>query len=266
MPRVRGFDDLYDHMQVVFRRRQVVMIAGRPGHGKSLVALALSNGWAEQGRSVLYFSADSGPDEQVQRLVAHRTGMPVGDVEDCADSAPRYVHDELAAVAGKLRFHFGPITGHGLDNEVMAHVMAHNAFPDVIVIDNLQDMEYAESGYHEQTQFMVHLKTLSEVTGSLVLVLHHASETSALGDTGSPPPRAAILNKLSQKPQVILTVAASPAIRDGGSSTMRIAAVKNRTGRQKEDGSLFAQLAVDFPTMRVMASGPRALGSGRESA
>ena len=51
-----------------FRRGSTVMIAGKPGAFKTVVALNMVAKWAEHGTSVLYFSADGDEFTVVRRL------------------------------------------------------------------------------------------------------------------------------------------------------------------------------------------------------
>lgn len=199
------------------------MIAGRPGSQKSGFTLY----WVRQmNLPTLYFSADMTPMEAVTRLIAMETG-------ESSDSVSRRIEaggsdSYVEALSGSnLEFAFGqPITWEDIQANLDLWVEARNEYPAVIVIDNLMDVEGAETDYHVQSQLMQDLTALSRDTGSTVIVLHHASDKGA-SMVGAPPARSEIKNGLGEKPQATLTVALA---RDLGVE-LRVAVVKQRNGR-----------------------------------
>lgn len=137
-----------------------------------------------------------------------------------------------------ITFHFGqPITWKSIEDNLDAWVELYNAYPAVIVVDNLMDVEGCEADYKLQTLAMQDLASLARATGSTVIVLHHASESGVV-EPGLPPARSAVLNKLSQKPELMLGV--SLATRIG--CELRVAVTKQRDGRSDESAQNYIRL------------------------
>ena len=105
---------------VRFRRGQVHMIAGRPGSGKSLIALDYA---VNANVSCLYFSADTDSTTVVERTVSMRQGLKLSEVEALAEAGD----DERLVGAleglGRIRFVFDPSpTLNVIDLELKAMV------------------------------------------------------------------------------------------------------------------------------------------------
>lgn len=212
------------------------MIAGRSGSQKSGLALFLVE---QMGLPTLYFSGDMTPFEATSRLVAMHASETVNEIERELEAGNGWKYDALLS-GSKVGFSFGqPITWHGIQANLDAFVELHNEFPKVIVIDNLMDMAGGESDYAAQQQAMQDLTSLSRDTGATLIVLHHASEKGDGVDLSLPPGRRAIKNGLTEKPQLILTVA---LVETFSGQELRVAAVKQRSGRSDPSGRTYARL------------------------
>lgn len=205
------------------RRGQITMIAGQPNAGKSMLALfyALS-----MGEPTLYFSADSDEATQGGRAAAIVTGVPAREIEeDIRNGGLGYYQDAMADLAG-IRMNFGSSpTLDDIELELLAYEEVFGRFPGLVVVDNLMNVV----GEHESEQqglidIQKVMKSLCRETGSAIFLLHHCSEAD--GKPYDPPPRKAIMQKVSQLPELELTVAFNPMTNRFG-----IAAVKNRNGR-----------------------------------
>jgi len=86
--------------------------------------------------------------------------------------------------------------------------------------------------------------TLDDETESAIFVLHHTSE--AEGDPDRPPARRAIQGKISQLPEMILTVA-----METEQSELRVACVKNRFAKHSARGDQWVSLRVDASRMTL---------------
>lgn len=108
-----------------------------------------------------------------------------------------------------------------------AFIELWDAYPQVIVFDNLMDFDGAESDYTEQMSVMSGLTELARATGATVIVLHHASDKSweAKSDPWAPPSRDQVKGGLSEKPELSLSVALDPT-----SHEYRVAVIKQRMG------------------------------------
>jgi hypothetical protein len=235
MPRIPALEQLYQH-GVKFRKGQLIMIAGRPGSQKTGFAMWLLANW---NLPTLYFAADTDSFECSTRLAAMRTGMTTEQIEmGMRDSEQRKLIEDAVAGVNITWSHDNPLTMDGLQQELTAYVELHGEWPTVCCLDNLMDCEYAATDHAEQMNVMVYLKALVAETGMTMIVLHHALE-SGFGDVTLPPSRDQIANKVSQKPQLTLTVALNPFNQD-----YRVAAVKQRGGRSDPS-------ATDYVTLKA---------------
>lgn len=225
LPRIAALEDLYA-MGVRPRHGEVVMIAGRSGTQKSGLALY----WVTQmNLPTLYFSADMSAFTASSRLASMMTGDTSEMVEAGMAEGGRHRERYIKSLAGiNTTFSYGsPITWRAVDEELEAHVEAWDAYPEIIVFDNLMDFENAESDYTEQMAVMQGCTELARETGATVIILHHASDKSweAKSNPWAPPSRDQIKGGLSEKPELSLSVALDPT-----SMAYNIACVKQRMG------------------------------------
>jgi AAA domain len=202
------------------------MIAGRSGTQKSGFAM-----WwvASMNLPTLYFSADMSPFTASSRIASMTTGDTTEMVELGMAAGGEHRAGYLEAMKdSRIQFSFGsPITWRQIDEELEAYVELHNAFPEIIVFDNLMDFEGAESDYTEQMAVMSGATEIARSTGATVIILHHASDKSweAKADPWAPPSRDQVKGGLSEKPELSLSVALDPTSLD-----YRIAVIKQRMG------------------------------------
>lgn len=220
------------------RRGQLIMVAGRSGSQKSGFVLYWTR---KMGLPTLYMSGDMSPFEATSRLVEMDTGHTEEEIEQWWDD-PIYgaqYQDILADM--NIRFSFGqPITWASIEAEMQAWVELHNEFPPVLVIDNLMDIEGCEDEDNAtQRMAMQTLAGLARETGSTIIVIHHATDKSEKADLtpGKPPSRREIKNGVSEKPQLMLTVALEPE-----SLEFRVACVKQRSGKSDPSASDYIRL------------------------
>lgn len=237
LPRVDAFAALYA-MGVRPRHGELIMIVGRSGTQKSGLALA----WvAEMNLPTLYFSADMSAFTASSRLACWATGQTTEQAERGMAAGGESREQYMEALAGlNLTFSFGsPINWRQIEEELEAYVELHNAFPQVMVFDNLMDFDGAESDYTEQMSTMSLLTELSRETGSTILVLHHASDKSwdAKTDPYNPPSRNDVKGGMAEKPELSLGVALDPNSLD-----YKIACLKQRMGPSDPTGRKFATL------------------------
>lgn len=236
LPEVPDLKPLYQ-LGLNARIGDVIMIAGRSGGQKSGFALW----WVQNmGLDTLYMSGDMTAPEAASRLAASTTGTPARQV--LADFAAGNLAPYTEALnASRVSFAFGqPITWEAIIGNVEAAVEARNAYPEVIVIDNLMDMAGGESDYAAQTAAMQDLTGLARATGATLLILHHASEKGVDVDLSAPPARRTIKNGLSEKPQIVLGV---QFVDHPLGPEMRIGILKQRSGKCDPSGQTYARLA-----------------------
>lgn len=227
MPEIPTLQALYDY-GLTFRHGQTVMIAGRSGSQKSGFAMWLCLQW---GLPVLYFSGDMKPATASFRLASSITGDTTEEIETAWDmgGAPKQrVLDSLLEVG--FTFAFGsPITWRAIDEELDAYVELWDAYPQVVVYDNLMDIEGCESDYTAQMGAMQRINELAMDTEASSLVLHHASDKTwnAENEPWRPPSRQEVKGGLSEKPEISLGVALNPHTLD-----FNVAVLKQRSGPQ----------------------------------
>lgn len=202
------------------------MVAGRSGTQKSGFALF----WVdEMNLPTLYFSADMSAFTASSRIASKRMDATTEQVERAMAAGGESQAAVMESLAdSNITFSFGaPITWRQIDEELAAYVELHNAYPEVIVFDNLMDFEGAESDYSEQMAVMAGVTEIARDTGATVMILHHASDKSwdAKTDPWQPPSRQEIKGGMSEKPELSLSVALDPGTLD-----YRVAVIKQRMG------------------------------------
>ena len=212
-----------DKAGMKFRQSQLILIAGQPNSGKSLMALV----YALQSKvDTLYFSADTDPITQLMRTAAHLTNTNQSDVEATLDKDPSAYDPIIQQLAGHIRWVFDPSpTIDVIELEILAYAEVYGISPALVVVDNLMNA-VAQQGeeWSGIRAIMSSLHEVARLTGSCVLALTHMSEQSDY-KANEPAPRRAILGKASQLPSMILSIAIEPTI-----SKLRVVAVKNRFG------------------------------------
>jgi len=216
------------------------MVAGRSGTQKSGFAL-----WwcCQMNLPTLYLSADMSPFTASARVASMMMNYTTEEVEAQMQRGGRARDDVLASMADlNLTFSFGPITWPGVDAEIEAFVELHNAYPEIIVVDNLMDLEGAASDYAIQMDAMQNITDLSRLTGATLLVMHHASDKTwdARTDPWKPPSRDQVKNGLAEKPDLTLAVAINPK-----SFEFYIAVLKQRMGPSDPTAQTYATIAAD---------------------
>ena len=239
MPRVPELEDLYNfHGGVRFRQGQFIMIVGRSGAGKSAFALWLCRQWNAR---TLYLSGDMSPFTASTRLASMSLEATTQEVEAMFKGSDIARASVLEALAGiRINFSFAsPITWWGIDEELHSHVESWNAYPDVLVVDNIMDLENCHSDYVEQMAAMQDLTALARAYGVTIIALHHATDkgTQAAMDPFSPPSRNEVKGGLSEKPELTLSVALNPV-----GNAFRVAPIKQRDGYSDPSGKNYVTL------------------------
>lgn len=222
------------------------MVAGRPGHQKSGFALWLVAQW---GLPTLYFSADMSPFQASMRLACMAAGRTLEQMEKGLELGSVKIDDLLGDLP--ITFSFGkPITFPGIESEIEAYVDLWDAFPEVVVFDNLMDFEAGESDYAAQMAILQDLDAFKTDTGATVMVLHHATDKGkkAVEHPELPPPRSEIKGGLAEKPELTLGVALNPL-----NLTYNIATLKQRMGPSDPSGERFVTIQAEPEKTRFRA-------------
>ncbi|ROR95534.1 AAA domain-containing protein [Salana multivorans] len=246
LPRVPWLRDLYRY-GCTPRHGQVVMVVGRSGSGKSALTMA----WVQDmGLPTLYFSGDMSAFDASTRLASMVSGETVPMIEAAFDAGTQTEYVDALAES-KVTFVFGaPITWQRVTDALEAYVELWDAYPEVLVIDNLMDLDGAESDYSVQMEAMSIVTELARETGATVFILHHASDKTmdAKNAPYDPPNRADVKGGLSEKPEISLSIALDP--RRG---TANVAVIKNRNGRSDPTARHFIEIGTEPELSRFHA-------------
>jgi len=232
-------------------RGEVIMITGRSGSMKSKFAMWWV--WL-MGLPTIYFAADMSQATVGLRLASLETGIPDWQIakrlkEDKA--ARSHYAERLAAV--RIWFEYAsPIRWDKIDAALDAFVSIWDAYPAILVIDNLMDIEAASSEYGPQMEAMAAITELSRAIGCTIFVLHHATDkppASRDRDPFTPPPRTDTKGGLSEKPSLAVSVAF-----DQASKELRAAIIKQRDGASDPTAKTWATLYADLDTGRFYPS------------
>jgi len=206
-----------------------MMIAGRPGAMKSTLAMW----WAAQlNIPTLYFSADMAPHTASTRLAACISGDKVIEVSaTLAGARQHYYEDVLGQTKISLCFDSSP-TFDDIGTEINAYVETWDAFPELIVVDNALNVDHGLEGHSGLLAVMDECHRMARVTGAAVWVLHHTTESTST-DPSEPQPSRDVQHKVTQLPEIVLTVA-----YDEYTGNFWIAPVKNRNGKDDPTGHI----------------------------
>lgn len=235
LPDVDFLHDLYQEFGFRPRLGQVTLLAGQPKSGKSKFTMR----WvSKMALPTVYFSADMAERTAMVNMLASLTNDSISEIEDGLEGAGEgYYADALRSVPIKISYNPNP-TLDDIYGEIEAYVEWHDAWPQVIVVDNLLDvLVEGESELIAQRGILLELKNLARMTGAHIFVLHHMSES--VGNPAFPSPRKALHNKVSQSPEGILSVA-----RDG--NEFRVSVVGSRNSDADPSGDRYITLTASW--------------------
>jgi KaiC/GvpD/RAD55 family RecA-like ATPase len=226
-----------------FRRGQVTMIAGQPNSGKSLFALFYG---VKAKVPTLYISADTDAYTTAIRTAAILTTHETTTIEESFKNTGVELYTDALTNLRHIEFSFDPSpTLDDIDLMIKAYGEKYGEYPHLIIIDNLMNVTALhDNEWTGMRDIMKAAHHIARETESAVFVLHHTSE--AEGDPDRPPARRAIQGKVSQLPEMILTVA-----METEQSELRIACVKNRFAKHSARGDQWVPLRVDASRMTV---------------
>ncbi len=187
---VVGFDTGFRDLNAVtygFHRQSLVILAARPAMGKTAlalnVALAIALQKVPDGErigedcSVMIFSLEMGAEELVQRLLAQRARVGLGDLKKGTISQDDEVTlREATADLGQLKMYIDDTPGiNSVDLRARAKRVAMTEGLDVIVVDYLQLMKGTggsrQSREQEISEISRSLKGLAKELNVVVIAL-----------------------------------------------------------------------------------------------
>jgi RecA-family ATPase len=238
--------DLFELLKkegIRFRRGQVTMIAGQPNSGKSLFALYYG---IKAEVPTLYISADTDGYTTSVRTAAVLTGHQQHTIEDSLKNDVAEIYNNALASLTHIEFSFDPSpTLDDIHMMVKAYGEKYGEYPQLIIIDNLMNVSALhDNEWTGMRDIMKAAHHLARETESAIFILHHTSE--AEGDPLRPPSRRSIQGKVSQLPEMILTVA-----MDTDEGVFKIACVKNRFAKHSAMGDKWVELTADASRMTL---------------
>lgn len=237
---------LYDH-DIHIRKGQVTMVAAAPGSGKSMLVQALLHaGRGGRKNTVLYFSADSGPEVMHERAGALSTDLDQGTIREMTERGNTATVDAAIQVKHShvtYSFRGSPSEDYIID-ELTAYVELHGRFPEAIVVDNIKDLADDEDAdeFRALEDAVMFMKDMARDTGAAVIGLHHVA--GHLEDGESPIPLSGIRGKISKTPALILT------LYRPSSEVLRVSVVKNRNGKAEASGAFWVPLEIEPGRMK----------------
>ena len=245
MPEVPALHELYA-LGVAFRPGQVVMVTGRPKAGKSNFVQWLVNQWPDH--RALYNSWDTPRLTMAARQAAITTGdRQQAIIREIEEDGPglAFYEDALAGSPVEYCFDRKPGLDH-VAEELDAYVEKWDAWPDVIVCDNLLNIDGAEESHQEQKRILREFHELADRSGALVIVCHHATEGTK--ETSRPPAARDTDGKVNQIPDLVLSVAND--VEASGVGRFNLAPVANRGGHTDANAEHYISLYTDFARLR----------------
>lgn len=214
----------FEAADISFLRSSVVMTAGRPGGGKSILALDHA---IKVGVPALYVSCDMSRFTLATRAAAVLTGESTAGIKELIRSAQGRDHYRAALKKADhlyLAYEKRP-SAEDLEDVINAFFERWGCAPHLIVIDNLMNLLPNASDEWTGLREMSHvLDYFAAELGSCVHVLHHINIGNGVS-LDKPAPMDAVKGKVVELPSLIIS----------GSKTeteFRFCAVKNRNGRE----------------------------------
>lgn len=216
------------------RKGELIMVGARSGAAKSSFAIWYA---VQLNLPTLYFSADQNVFEGTTRAIAAKTGVTIDEVEQ------RLNRGETPPDQAPIQWCFDTNPSiMDLQEEIDAYVEAYDAWPEIIVVDNLLNIfhghEGNNNGFDEVLKF---LKEKASESGATVFVLHHAQAMVQSKDPHNPQPKYALLEKPDKLPQQILMLGLNQKTGE-----LRVAVVKSRMTVSDESGETYTSLRADL--------------------
>lgn len=173
-----GLTDL-DNINGGFARKTQVVIAARPGMGKTTVGFQIARNVVEQGKTAIFYSIEMGREELFARLACGKAELPWSIFKankatpDQKAAIKRIAHDLMAFYSTALRIDDNPQTTATIWESAAA------VKPDLIVVDHLQIVGDAprpgENGAAHVGRISWAFKALAKQLNCVVILLSQLS-------------------------------------------------------------------------------------------
>ena len=232
-----GLADL-DRIITGFEAGQLVIIAGRPGHGKSALGGTIAHNLAKKGRKILMFSMEMGKGEIAGRLISRLAGIAGSVLKRPKDMTEE---QQAALTKGIEKLEALPITistqGNLTPDEVasIATRQKRTEGLDLVIIDYLQLMSSGRKLDASRVQEISYItRSLKNLAVDLDVPILLLSQLSRANDKESRPPKLTDLRDSGSIEQDANTVILLHREREdgGGLSEKTLADVaKQRDGK-----------------------------------
>ena len=225
---------------VKMHTKEIVIVGGAPGSGKSLIAINLA---MNVTYPVLYIAQDT-PASVVARMVSITNGW---------DLDKSMIHlsagTDSTEIAQRMREHHSnivierrPVSVERVEGMLNALEEWHGEAPPLVVIDNLIDMRVEGSTHADMSFFtktLPELKFLANEKNTCIMLLHHVirrGESNQAGRGTAP----LTLNDLyfagEREARLVL------GVYNNGEDTLHVQVLKQQDGRASADGNISVDL------------------------
>ncbi|HEY2825725.1 MAG TPA: DnaB-like helicase C-terminal domain-containing protein [Gemmatimonadales bacterium] len=229
-----GFQSLDKMLGGGLRRRDLVVLGGDIGSGKSALTLGFALRVAQAGHPVVYFSGEMDEDRLMERALAVEGRVPVDTLR--AATLSDEARSQVGAAAVRLRdlpLAIYPLIGRDLD-EVLEPAWKHE--PALVVFDYLQltpSPQIRQSQDEDNAATLKALKALALERRVAVLAVAQLPDHS--GDRPDPRPNLddfGALGSVKQHADVVLGLYREEMYRPGGGveGATELIIAKNRNG------------------------------------
>lgn len=240
------FLPVLDKKHIRLDKGQLCMVVAPPNGMKSAFSL-----WYALKAKVptFYFSADTDRRTTEYRAIASRTQYTFDEVKSMVGtSAEDIVQESRSEITSDgIFFCFDPApTVRDLDLEIQAYeeVFGENHL-QLVVVDNLLNFMSGDAGdFAGLIDVLAALHSLARSKDIAVMVLHHVNVRDGQHAHEYPHPANAIRGRVSQYPEMILSLASLPA-----ENQLRVACVKHRHATPSPSGEDYVTVYVDAPRM-----------------
>lgn len=225
-----------------FRRGQVSLIAAASGGGKSALATHIAV-HSNPKIPTLYCSADTDKVTLGTRIAASILNKSVVSVESAIRRGDDETRQTVKNNLSHVWFYWDSAPSlQDIEDELEAYALVTGAWPHLIVIDNLINIDSeGEAGHVQKDACMHYLQQLANLTNAHVMVLHHV--TGAYEDGLQPIPKSGLLDKVAKRPRLVLTLYRLP---EDPEHLLGVRVVKNSSGRMDPSGNYGPNLGVQF--------------------
>lgn len=230
-----------------------VVIGGYPSAGKTLLSLQMALSMSETNR-VGYFSLETGIDNLMERILAHKTQIPLQKIKKQELSQQNW--DSLTAAASELQaLNFSLIRAAGMSVANIQAISLQRKF-QIVFVDYLQLVQAKGGSRYEQvTAISLALHTMAQSLGITVVALAQLSRPEKVKGKAPPPNMNSFRESGQIEQDADVALLLYPSNPDDNRSQRVLKISKNKDGPKAE---LFLEFSGPTQTMTEV---PRSIQS-----